>query len=285
VAAFGAALIGFLAWPLAAPPDQVGPMYFSGISLGAAITLVLLAFLVGFVAYFLSWPYGREIGILAAPVGLAVWAVRSGSMAQLMQLNPTLAQRQILFAGLKWEPVFWLLVVAGGFAGVLLAQKSRPAPKPAETGQRANPGSDKYLGAVISVLIALVASALIAQFGIRVFARSVRMGPAIAQPAVGQIALAVFVAFGLAAFAVKKFLSLSYIWPAIASALVTAFSINIYIKQDVFEHFAQSWPAAFFPNAIISVLPVQMVAFGALGSVAGYWLAIRYTRRRKDDAQ
>jgi len=284
VAALGAVLIGFLAWPLAAPPDPLGPMCFSDISVGAAIALVLLAFSVGFVGYFLSWPYGREIGILAAPAGLAVWAIRSGTMAQLMQLNPTLTQRQALFAALKWEPVFWLFVVAVGFAGVLLGQKTRPAPKATETGQRANPKSNKYLSTVISVLIALVASALIAQFFIRIFAQGVQMGLAVAQPAVGQIVLAVFVSFGLAAFAVKKFLSLTYIWPAIASALVSAFSINIYTKQEVFQDFAQSWPATFFPNAVISVLPVQMVAFGTLGSIAGYWLAIRYSWRRKDDA-
>jgi hypothetical protein len=286
VAALGGVVIGFLAWPLAAPSDPLAPMRFSDISLGAAITLVLLAFLLGFAAYFLSWPYGREIGILAAPAGLAVWAVRSGTMAQLMQLNPTLAQRQALFLGLEWEPVFWLLVVAAGFAGVLVGQKIRLSPRPAKTAQERNPNSDKYLSSVINVLIALAASVLIAQFFIRVFAQSVQMGlavayPAIAQPAVGQIALAVFVSFGLAAFAVKKFVGLSYIWPVIASTFVTAFSINIYTKQEVFEHFAQSWPATFFPNAVISVLPVQMVAFGTLGSIAGYWLAIRYNYWRK----
>jgi hypothetical protein len=202
-------------------------------------------------------------------------------MAQLMQRNPTLAQRQALFSGLKWEPAFWLLVIAAGFAGVLIGQKIRLSPRPAKTAQERNPNSDKYSSAVISVLIALAASVLIAQFSIRVFAQSVQMGLAIAQPAVGQIALAVSVSFGLAAFAVKKLIGFSYIWPAIASALVTAFSINIYTKQEVFEHFAQSWPATFFPNAVISVLPVQMVAFGTLGSIAGYWLAIRYNYWRK----
>jgi hypothetical protein len=104
---------------------------------------------------------------------------------------------------------------------------------------------------------------------------------AVAQPAIGQIILAVFVSFGIAAFAVKKFLGLTYIWPASASGFVTAFSINIYTKQEIFQEFAQSWPATFFPNALISVLPVQMVAFGTLGSIAGYWLAIRHSYRRK----
>lgn len=285
VVVFGAVLIGLLAWPLAAPPDPIGPMRFTDVSLGAAITLVLLAFFVGFVAYFLSWPYGREIGILAVPAGLGVWAIRAGSMAQLMQINPTLRQRQVLFAALRWEPIFWLLVVAAGFAGVLLAQKTRPAGRPTEIGQEPNPKSDKHLNAVITVLVALVASVLIAQFCIIILAQSVQLSMAVAQPAVGQIVLAVSVSFGLAAFAVKKFVGLSYIWPAIASALITVLSINTYTRQEVFQQFAQSRPATFFPNAVVSILPVQMVVFGTLGSIAGYWLAIRHSYRRKASAK
>jgi hypothetical protein len=45
----------------------------------------------------------------------------------------------------------------------------------------------------------------------------------------------------------------------------------------------QNWPAAFFPNSVISILPIQMVAFGTLGSVAGYWMAIRYEYWRKHE--
>ena len=281
----GAVLIGILAWPLAAPDDPVAAVRAGNISPGAAITLVLLAFLAGFASYFLSWPYGREMGVLAAPSGLAIWAIRSGSMAQLMQINRTITQRQALLALLRWEPVFWLLIVAAGFAGVLLGQKLRPAPIHPQPGQKANSTSNKHLSATISVLIALVASVLIAHFCIRVLARSVQISSAVAQPAVGQIVFAVLVSFGLAAFVVKQFLDLDYIWPTIACALITAFSINTYIKQDVFYHFAQSWPATFFPNAVISILPVQMVAFGTLGSIAGYWLAIRYNYWRKHDTK
>jgi hypothetical protein len=41
------------------------------------------------------------------------------------------------------------------------------------------------------------------------------------------------------------------------------------------------YPPAFFYSPVISILPVQMVAFGALGSIAGYWLAVRYDYWRK----
>ncbi len=271
-AGVGVVLIYMVARPLAASSEAVG---------GRA-ALVALAFLAGVIGYFVSWPYGREIGILAVPSGLAVWAVRSGSMATLIQLNPTVAQRQALIASLKWEPFFWLAIVAAGFAGALLGQKIRSSPKLKETQQESNPGPGKYLNAAI----ALVGSALIAQFCIRIFAQEIRisnssLGSVVAQPAIGQVAFAVLVSFGLAAFAVKKYLNVSYVWPSIASAFVTAFAMHIYAKQV--QYLAQNWPAAFFSNAVASVLPVQMVAFGALGSVAGYWMAVRFDYWRKHE--
>jgi len=278
--AVGVILIGILAWPLAAPAEPFGAVFAGTITRAGAISLALLAVFAGFIAYFLSWPYGREIGILAVPSGLAVWAVRTGSMADLIMHNPTVPQRQALFAMLRWEPLFWLAIVAAGFAGVLLAQKIHAKPQPEKPGSKSN----TYLNAVI----ALVGSVLIAQFCIRIFAQDVRipdrtLGSVLAQPAVGQIVFAVLGSFGLAAFVVKKFLNVSYIWPAVASAFVTGFAITTYLKQDILQHLVQHWPPVFFSNAVTSILPVQIVAFGTLGSVAGYWLAIRYNYWRKHE--
>ncbi len=283
--ATGVVLIGILAWPLAASPEPSGAvsLHTGTITLGDAITLAILALLAGLIAYFLSWPYGREIGILAAPSGLAIWAVRSGSMTGLMQRTAA-AQRQALFATLKWEPVFWLAIVAAGFAGVLLAQKiSRRKVEPAGSEGKSNSRSNMYL----NTAVALVGSVLIAQFCITIFAQDVRVFDdqlrrlVVAQPAVGQVVFAVVVSFGLAAFVVKAFLNVSYIWPTIASALVTAFAITIYVKQDVLQYLVEHHPAAFFSNAVIAILPLQMVAFGTLGSIAGYWMAVRYIYWRK----
>jgi hypothetical protein len=281
-AATGVVLIGILAWPMAAPSELVAVVRADTISVGSRVTLVFLAFLAGFFGYFVSWPYGREIGILAAPSGLAIWAVRSGSMAALTQLKPTVAQRQVLFETLKWEPIFWLVVVAAGFIGVLLGQKIRPSLKLEETQEKPNSKPGKYLNAII----ALVGSGLISQFCIRIFAQDIRMfdsklGSVVAQPDIGQIVFAVLVSFGLAAFVVKKFLDASYIWPAIASSLVTAFAISTYLGQ--LQYLVQRWPAVFFSNAIVSILPVQIVAFGTLGSITGYWMAVRYTFWRKHE--
>lgn len=278
----GIILIGLLAWPLAAPVEPFGVVSVPAFS--GAIALVGLAVLAGFIGYFLSWPYGREIGILAAPSGLAIWAVRCGNMVELMRLNPTFAQRQELFVAIKWEPVFWLAIVAAGFGGVLIGQKIVPSRSALVT--RATSDERRATNAIIAV----VGSVFIAQFCIRIFAQDVRipdprLGSVVAQPAVGQIVFAVLVSFGVAAFIFKKFLNASYIWPTVASALVTGFAVITLNQsgsgQDTLQYLVERQPAAFFSNAVISILPVQMVAFGALGSIAGYWLAVRVNFRRK----
>ena len=138
----------------------------------------------------------------------------------------------------------------------------------------------------LNAIVALAGSAVIAQLCVKICAQDIRlsdngMGPVIAQPATAQVAFAVLVSFGVAAFAVKKFLNASYVWPALATALVTAFGMYIYAKN--LQYLTKAWPAAFFSDAVASVLPVQMVAFGALGSVAGYWMAIRYVYWRKHE--
>jgi hypothetical protein len=280
-AAVGIVLIGILAWPLAAPADPLGvvSVLAGGISSSSFIVLAGLAFLSGFIAYFLSWPYGREIGILAVPAGLSIWAVRSGNIAGLIQLKPTLQQRLTLFAALKWEPIFWLAIVAAGFLGVLLAHKIIPRQEKAETQTKSNSNSNTYL----NVILALVGSGLIAQLCIRIFAQDVRMGALVSQPAIEQIVFAVLVSFGIAAFVVKMFLNVSYIWPIIASAFVTGFAISLYINQGVLQNLIGRYPAVFFSNSGLSILPVQIVAFGTLGSIAGYWLAVRYGYWRKQE--
>ena len=304
VAAVGVILIGILGWPLAAPAEPLGvvSVFADGISSSDAIILIILAglaFLAGFTGYFLSRPYGREIGVLAVPSGLALWAVRSGSMASLCQQNPTLAQRQAIFATLKWEPIFWLAIVAAGLLGVLIGRKiSQPKTGPDKKQKKANsvyhghPGRDitGWKPVILNAAIALVGSVLIAQFLISIFAQDVRifdpqLGSVIAQPAIGQIVFAVSVSFGLVAFVVKKFLNVSYIWPIIASALVTGFAITIYIKQDILQYLVGHHPAVFFSSAVISILPVQMVAFGTLGAITGYWLAVRYEYWRKHESK
>jgi len=283
-AGVGVVLIGILAWPLAEPSEPFGPVRPGNLALSGTAVLAVLSFLSGLIGYFVSWPHGREIGILAVPSGLAIWAIRSGNIASLMQLEPALEQRRALLAALRWEPLFWLAIVGIGFAGVLCGRRIRCKPGAAGAENKPKSKSNIYLNAVI----ALVASVLIAQVCLGRLAQDIqfsdnRLGSVMGQPAMGQIVFGVLVAFGLAAFVVKSFLNAGYLWPIIASALVTAFSIMSYVKQDALKHLVQCWPAVFFSNPIISISPVQMVALGTLGSIAGYWMGIRYDFWRKHE--
>jgi hypothetical protein len=280
-AAVGVVLIAILGWRLAEPNATTGSVGHGGIAM-----LVVLALVVGLIGYFVSWPHGREIGILAVPFGLAVWAGRSGSMASLMQVHPSAAQRLELIASLKWEPIIWLVIVGAGCLGPLLYWKILSKKKTGEKQNECKPNPIKYLNAITAV----AASGIIAQFFLRVFAQDVSMTgmigekhiSVIAQPATGQIIFGVFVSFGLAAFVAKKFLDAGYLWPILSTFFVTFFSLSIYAKNA--SYFAGHCPAAFFSNVVVSVLPVEMVAFGTLGSIAGFWMAIRFDFWRKDES-
>lgn len=276
-ATVGVVIIGILAWPLAKPPEPLQAVRMANLGAVGAAVLLVLAFAVGLIAYFVSWPHGREIGILAVPSGLAIWAARTGNMASQIQMHPTINQRQELLAGLKWEPIFWLLVVALGFAGVLCAQRIRPNNSEVNNEEKPKHTPALYLNAAV----ALIGSLLIAVISLSRLAQDITMtngslGSVMAQPGRGQMIFGLIVAFGLAAFIVKHFFNAGYIWPIAASALITPFAITTYAKYDVISHLAQNWPPVFSANPAISILPVQMVAFGTIGAIAGYWTGIRY---------
>ena len=272
----GFVLIGVLHWPLVEPDEPFGIVTMPGFK--SAVVLATTAFLTGLIAYFLAWPYGLEIGVLAVPAGLSVWAVCSGSIGDLMLRTNSVQQRAAILTSLKWEPIFWLAVVAIGFVGALVGQvisKRRIISK--ETEKKTNSKINVYS----NVVTALVGSALIALFCMRVLAQDVRIfdsrfGSVVAQPAVGQIAFAVFTSFAIASFVVKKFLGAHYVWTLICTVFLPAFCIIFYAKPDVLSYMSQTFPPVFFTNPIIAILPIQMVAFGVLGSLSGYWLVVRY---------
>lgn len=284
VIAVGVVFVSVIAWPWDAPPDPFGAVLINAIGTNGAVTLLIMAFIAGLVAYFVAWPYGSQIGILAVPFGLTVWAVRAGSVAALVQLNPAVEQRQLLFETLRWEPFFWLLVVGVGFGGVTLGQKIRPGRKFEVAQDKDKLSSYKYL----NTIIAFVGSILVTRFLLKIFAQDVVLSDniyhsAIAQPAIGQIVFSVVVSFGLVAFFAKKYLNVSYIWPIISSSFVIAYSTMTYAKPNVLSHFVESWPAVFFPDVVSALLPVQIVALGTIGSVAGYWMAVRYLYWREHE--
>jgi hypothetical protein len=292
VAAVGIVVIGLLAWPLVAPADPLSPVRASAVSFPGTLLLLVLALGVGFVGYFISWPHGREIGILGVPFGLTIWAARSGPMRTLTQIWDDAAERATLVHSLRLEPFYWLLIVTAGFAGVLLAQRLRRAPQssaldsepqPAPTvGESLSrrPGTNVYTNGLIAMAVAVIVS----QFFVGAFVQNLATSRNVsAQPAVGQIIFGVTAAFALAAFVVKRFLNLSYVLPAVASLWVIALAEIVHYRSQTIQRFAETYPATFFPHSIFAVVPVQLVALGTIGSVLGFWMAVRYDWWRKHE--
>jgi hypothetical protein len=283
VAALGIVVLGILAWPLAAPLDPEAPVRAANLGPGGMITLLVLAFGLGFVGYFIAWPHGREIGILTVPFGLVVWAARSGPMSLLLGSFRQPHEREALALSLRFEPFFWLLVVAAGFAGVLSAQYLR---RPSQTAVDPPASDYRNVNTYLTRLLALVATVLIAHFFLGVFVQGVATSHnnISTQPAIGQILFGIFSAFAVVSFLLKKFANLSYLWPAAGAAFLIGFAQVLHGNARTLGQFAETRPATFFPDSGLAILPVQLIALGALGSVLGYWIAVRYDWWRKNEA-
>jgi hypothetical protein len=202
-----------------------------------------------------------------------------------MQSNDSLARREQFYFTFCWEPAIWLAVIAAGCLGVLLGYSiyhkpgsgESESPQSVTTPDKSKPSSLSYL----TLPVAVIGSTLVSLFLIGMLARDFiildqKVGFAIGQPATAQIIFAILVAFGVSGYLVKKVLDLNYYWPIIATCLVVPFGIIIYGQYDVLEYFAGRFPAVFFANSVLAVFPIQAVTFGTIGTIAGYWLAVRY---------
>jgi len=288
VSALGIIVLGIYCWSMVAPaePNGIVSVINGAISAGNALALIAIAFGLGLISYFLAWPYGNRIGILAAPAGLAVWAARGGNVGTLMQLNTSLGSRQQIFSTFCWEPMLWLAIVIAGFLGTYLASQII---YPAGTQKPEKPKIPR-LTSVFNVTAAIIGSAVITMILIGIFARDFTAtdptaGYAIGQPNTVQVIFAILIASGFAAFLVKEILDLDYLWAIISTCLVNLFAISTYGQNKVLDYFAGHWPAVFFANSTLTVLPIQAVAFGSIGAVIGYWIAVQYDFWRLHEAK
>ena len=291
VCAIGAGIIGFGAFGFVRPetPMNALTMFSGNISVMDAVVCAFLAFLSGFLAYLAAYPYGKQLAGLAVPVGLAVWAFRSGTMASLMQINKSVSLRGQIYSKFQLESILWLSVVAAGFAG-LFAAKTFFKLKEAQTLDDVTPETRK--SQAINIAAAIVITVVITHFAIGIFAQDVRqfdisgeLGYVIGQPSTGQIAFAVILSFAIAAFVAKYYLSVSYYYVIISSVLLMVWTARAYGNPDILEHMVNYWPANFFARSTCAILPFQMISFAAIGSIAGYWAAVQWTHSKKDAAK
>jgi len=279
VIAVGILGIGALGFNLVSPDQPMGMVVCPGpVNI---ILLTIMSFAAGLVCYFISQPWGFHIGMIATPIGMSVWAFRNGTMATAMQATASYQQRYDIYQSLQFQSLCWIVIVLAGFAGVYLAHIINPKTDKSPIPQKT---SKINTSAIINSLLAIAATVMITFIIIRIFACDVLyndsntpvINKVFAQPAKGQIFFAVALSFGLAAYLAKQYMNAGYIGPCLASALVTFASIKLYVNKDVIEQMTQYWPPTFFTSVLLSITPLEMVAFGCLGAITGYWLAVRY---------
>jgi hypothetical protein len=277
--AIGAVLLGFLPWGLVKPSADGVFAYLSGsISAGDLLICAGLAFVAGFLASIVSTPYGAQIGIIAAPAGLAVWSLRSAMLSKVFQMTPAAGDRVKVYSSLKFEGFLWLAIAVCGFLGALTADEIFRI-KPVELPDKTKPVF--RMPEFLVIAISVIGTVFVANFLINIFALDVsysdpQLAHVTAQPASLQIVFAVLIAFGACGFLAKILIGSRAVWPATASVVLICYTAIGYGKNDIMAHLSSSWPANFFIRPITAVLPVQMVAFGCLGAVWGYWLAVDY---------
>ena len=248
----GIILLGILAGPVVRPadPGSAISLYQASIKPMAIASCFAMAFVSGLLAFLVAWPFGRELAPLAAPAGLAYWACSSGNMFSLIILNSGFAERKTLYSALKWEGLFWLAVIACGWLGSLVAArifKAKPVNIPGLPQEKQ--GSVNLL----SIISGIAVSVVIGNFAINALAQDVKifdskLGSVIGQPGTAQIAFAVIVAFGLAAYCAKYFLEVGHIYPVIAAAILIFFVFSWFSgNTETLKYMAESKANAFFP--------------------------------------
>ena len=285
----GVLILGFIGFPMAAPADPLGPVtLFNGnIGIIDAVVFATLAFVTGFAGYFAAYPCGRPLAPLAVPAGLALWTIRSGSVRTLLISNNTVAEKQAVYNTFQWEGLFWLSIVGIGYLGLMAAEKIKPTVLPEKIADAEN---DMQKNKGLRYGISILATAVISLFCIGILAQDVRrvdlvLGSVVGQPSIGQIAFAVIVSFALAAFLSKILLNVPPSIPTIASVLILIFAARGIANAATLQHMTENWPTAYFPRSICAILPIQVIAFGAIGSVAGYWMGIRYQYWHKHEKE
>ncbi len=273
VMALGAMVIGVLNWHAVKPEDPSGLVSLHNLSVIQGLFLFAIATLLGFVSYFIAWPYGCEIGLLAAPSGLAIWACRSASLSKTLAVIPDVQSRLDLFASMRFESLFWLAVVYAGWCGVQLARRLRPNPTLPILETLPEPKQTSVIHQGLAILVSLV----VGQFLFGVFAQDIsQTHGALSQPPTRQLALGIFMAFGMASFLVGHFLHLSYHWVIPALALTHVLSTLSFARREALTLMAQTSPSLCLPSTVLFALPIHIVSFGSLGAIWGHWASVRF---------
>lgn len=269
VLTFGAVAIGIFSWQAVAPNTESETVSFfcKCISVIDAAIILLASFATGAAAYYLGYPKGRYTALAAVPMGLGIWALRSGSMGTLLTYHNDIESHKLIYMSLRWEGVFWFLAVAAGYAGVRLAAKLCGEKEQQELipKKKQQPGE---------LALPLVVTSAIAWPLVIIFAQSPKIptnqyGTVYSQPRQAQIAFALLASFGIAGYLVRRFMKVRVELPIISTVLFSL-AAAIYSGKESIQSVNMNLPPYFFSSPIGAILPIQIIAFGTLGVLCGY---------------
>lgn len=274
----GALIVGALGWPLVRPDDPLGAvsLFSSQMTLLQGLTLIGLGLTAGIAAALVCWPLGASLAPYAAPAGLAVLAINSGALRQILLTNAALQQRNAMYAFMRWELLFWLGICAAGYLGMLLTFKVFAA-------RFNNPFAFDKPNSWSNWFIAVATGAVITYLTIGIFAQDINqfdevLGSVAGQPGHRQAVFGVFVSVGLAAFIARYFLKTDYIPVILGATLLYIGTFTRIINSQELQHLVKTWPIDFYPHTIYAILPIQYAPFSVLGAMTGYWIAIQFKR-------
>ena len=280
VVALGVLVYAVAFWNWFEPADPYGAVVFS-FGFSKLAVLMAVGFGLGLVSYFIGWPFGRQIGVLAVPAGICAIGIRSGSVFNMVLHTSGEAGRVAIYRTLWWDGAIWVLLAAAGYLGVLAGEKIKRSEVVALDG---GPKKDSVINAIIAFVISVVIGGLLVSMFVRdVSYADERVKAVVGQAANLQVNLGVMFALGLTAFAIKYGLNASWVWSGLATAVIPAIAMNVK-GQKTAGYMTANWPAAFNSNSILCVLPVQMTGWGILGAVIGYWLAVRFKHWQQEQA-
>jgi|GEM_PF-1711732 len=300
ILAVGAALFGWLGWPMAAPADPEGALtiLYGGSGLRVVVAGVVLGLGATAVGVLIGGRKQGWLGALAIPAGLTAWSVRGGTIGPLLLAHHESVSRSAMFHRLALEAVLWFALVGMGWMAAqwfwgLLCRRV-PGKAVAEEGAEAvvsdevkaaggvlglgRVGFNGVFGLLLTAVGSVVIVRLLAQSGSTVLASGSGAGLRVSRfPELGQALLAVGGAFFLSTMLGYQVFSGRVGYFAGLPVVVAVFAYVMAGQMGVLAPLeGAAWPFMASSVTYGAILPVQYVGVGCLGVAGGYWYGMKW---------
>lgn len=243
---------------------------------------MVLAFAAAVFGALMDKTHYREFALTAVASGFTAWAMKTGLIDHLLMSHNVSSERATLFYRLILDSFLWLAIGAGGYLGaVVLARITKWAAPIVDPGES---NSSHHLENTHSPKTKVLAFGFVFLVSLILLKLLVRSNPAalggvdsIAAgrgPNIGQIVFVVFISFYIASAIAAGFwltmpVSILLAVPPVIAAVSYLLASQFIVAQSLLDQ------SSLFvnPSVIFSIiLPIQFIAIGSLGVLAGYGL-------------